>query len=154
MANSNIQALTLARSRPSAFKGGEVDRYLSLLENILQQFQSQTGTSQTQVKGIPDVYGVMSPAISILNGDDHAEVLASGAHTTSGNEFVRCTAATVVTLNATPDDNESVFIQVYGGHFIVEIAGNINGSSSSFIYANGDCVNIVYLVEFNQWVIQ
>jgi hypothetical protein len=153
MAGSNIQALTLARSRPNVFKGGEVDRYLSLLENILQQFQTQTGTGQTQVKGIPDVYGVVDLALS-MTARGYSDITASGAHTTSGNEFVRCTAATVVTLNVTPDNNESVFIQVYGGNFTVEIVGNINGTSSSFIYANGDCVNIVYLVEFNQWVIQ
>jgi hypothetical protein len=151
MATTNIHALTLSRSRPREFKHGDIDHYLSLLESILQQTQTQTGTGQTQVKGIPEVVGVMPLT---LGGIEYNDVSASGSHTTSGNEFVRCTAATVVTLNPTPDNNESVYVQVFGGGFTVEILGDVNGSSSTFIYANTDCVNIVYLTEFNQWVIQ
>lgn len=154
MAESNIQALTLSKSRPPSLKSGEIDRYLTLLENILQQFQSQTGTGRLSVKGIPDVYGVIGTSLAQLSAANYVDVIASGSHTTAGNEFVRCTSATVVTLNVTPDDKESVFIQVFGGYFMVGIVGNINGSSNSFIYANGDCVHLVYLVEFDQWVIQ
>jgi hypothetical protein len=154
---SNIQALMLARSRPLNLKNGDVDKYLTLLEGILQQFQNQTGTDQTEVKGIPDVYGVIGSGFGYadaLSGAALEYVSTSIGYTTSGNEFVRCTSPLTVTLNLTPSDGERVFVQVYGGYFQVTIAGNVNGSATTIVHGQGDCVNLVYSLEFGEWVVE
>jgi hypothetical protein len=85
--------------------------------------------------------------------DRTAYYSVSSTHTTSGNEFVRVTASTTVTLNSTPIDLEEVWVQP-NGFFQVTISGTINGESSVIVNGAYDTVHLKYLADAGEWVIQ
>ena len=77
----------------------------------------------------------------------------SGPITTDGSMFIRVSAATTITLNPTPLDGERVQVQS-DGFFTVTISGSINGGSSVMLTAAYDLLDLKYISELNEWVIQ
>lgn len=77
--------------------------------------------------------------------------ISSSTYTTSGNEFLRFTAACTVTLNASPENGEIVEFQP-DGSFTITINGPINGGSSTSLSTAYDFLKLRYVVELGEWV--
>lgn len=75
------------------------------------------------------------------------------ALTTTGPEIVLCfnTAAATVTLNAKPQDGESVKISRRDA--LVTVSGSINGGTSIVILSKYDTAQLVYSAEAGEWAI-
>lgn len=70
----------------------------------------------------------------------------SSAHTTAGNEVIEATAALTVTLNAYPDELETVTVARNGtGNVMIDGNGNnIAGSSSYTMLADGEVRELTF----------
>lgn len=71
--------------------------------------------------------------------------------TTTQDQIVICnnTSAITITLNATPDDGERVYIKRRSG--AVTVSGTIDGSSSLVIASKYDCPLLVYTDSSGEW---
>ena len=153
---STIPALTLSKIRPRNIPI-DFNKYLTLLEKILQQLQEQTGTTSFELVSDTDVYGVVSPfskAIFDASGSFYDTVTSTGVNiTTEGNQFIRATAAITVTLSATPEDLEVVTVFSAGYYDItVSAAATISGDASLLITKETKVVTFQYFDEFGYWV--
>lgn len=152
--SSNIPAPILSKMRPLNMRAGEIGKYFETLEYMLEQIQGQTGLSQDELKGVPDVYGVIDPVSMLALEAIGVEFISTLAgYTTKGNEFVRVTSVGTTTLNATPDDLEVVTVQpIINGLNIV--SGPINGGTSITITKAYDSITMKYFLDVDEWVIQ
>jgi hypothetical protein len=81
--------------------------------------------------------------------------ITSGTHTTSGNETLICTVPCVITLNANPEDEQTVIIKRLNG--LVTILGN--GKKIDVIYDDGTietdntALLFFYSAAINEWCI-
>lgn len=81
------------------------------------------------------------------------ELSISSDRTTSGDEFLRVTAACTITLNSSPDDGEIVKVQP-DGNFKVIISGAINGDNEIIMFGAYDLAELQYSAEHSEWVIK
>lgn len=140
--------------RPLDMRNGEMGKYFETLEYMLEQIQGQTGLGQNELKGVPDVSGVIDPismmALDLIN----VEFISTAAgYTTRGNEFVRVTSLGTTTLNPTPDDLEVVTIQPVSNGLNI-VSGPINGDTSITITKAYDSITMKYFLDAGEWVIQ
>lgn len=151
---SNIPAAILSKMRPARLRAGQDDDYFTFLENVIDQIQGQVGVRQNEVKGVPDVYGVVDPISMLALESIGAEFISTASgYTTRGNEFVRVTSIGTTTLNPTPNDQEVVTVQpaVDGENIVL---GAINGDTSIIITKAYDAITMKYFLDADEWVIQ
>jgi len=69
------------------------------------------------------------------------------------NEILEVTAACTITLSSNPVDGEQKTITPTG-FFNVAVSGSVNGESSITMKGAYDCMDVVYYVDLDRWVIQ
>lgn len=117
--------------------------------NFMREQEPSEITRHIQEQEAPELTG--APILEPVRFNN----LATGgtALTTTGPEVVLCfnTAAATVTLNANPQDGESVKISRRDGS--VAVNGDINGTTSITILSKYDTMQLVYSVEAGEWAI-
>lgn len=142
----------LGKIRPFKENTELQNNYFFQLERILQQLYRRSGgtTDEVSDKSL-DFSASFTPLFH--NYAQLPEFYSiSAAHTTSGDEFLRPTAACTITLNADPDEGEHVTIQP-NGDFMVTISGDINGETSIVMHRAYDLINLKYSFEVGEWSI-
>ena len=92
----------------------------------------------------------LSPHLVII---DPEVVGITANYTTTGSQIVICSnsSAITVTLNATPDDGESVHIKRQNA--LVTVSGAVDGDSSKDIIFKYDSPHLVYTIAAGEWSI-
>ena len=154
---STIPALTLSKIRPRNIPI-DFNKYLTLLEKILQQLQEQTGTTSFEVDTDTDVYGVVSPfskaIFDSVEMETHEFAAGDTAYQTSDSVFISClnTNSGIITLNPSPEDGEDVIIWRAGAG-LVTVSGSINGGSQVVISSIYDAPHFKYSSAAGEWAI-
>ena len=132
----------------SASYQSAIDQGTEIVNSYRDQCSSEI-IGHIQEQEAPEMQGA-----PILEPVRFNNLAASGtALTTTGPEVVLCfnTAAATVTLNANPQDGESVKISRRDGS--VAVNGDINGATSITILSRYDTMQLVYSVEAGEWAI-
>lgn len=93
---------------------------------------------------------------SITNADDFSVSTASNYTTTGAERLIVATGAITITLNADPEDFETVTIKRATTAGAVTISGNgntIDGSATFSMISNYDSYTVVYSVDAAEWLI-
>jgi len=146
---------SLTKIRPTKDIDLDLDYYFASLERIMQQLYLRTGGAAGNTSsGIGEAIGMMGLSTADkFKPVDPVFFSISSAHTTSGNEFIRATAAATVTLRTSPDDREEVTVFV-AGYFNVTISSSdtISGESTFLISKNTKVVTFEYFSDIGEWV--
>ena len=83
---------------------------------------------------------------------DYDLIVISTDYTTAGNQVIIATNGETVTLNATPEDNETVIVKRDSTSDIT-VSGTIDGDSSHVITQNYAAIALKYSTEQAKWYI-
>lgn len=152
---STINALTFAKARPTAWKRNdrEVDSYLTILERLLQQVQTQIGSTVGSVDLGAIAEDAFISGVNYAAGFGHRPVeVISATHTTAYAATLIVSSSITVTLNTTPDDLERVSVQHYASSGQVTVSGIINDQPEIILNNKGDTLDLIYSAELERWV--
>lgn len=77
-------------------------------------------------------------------------IVVTGNHTTSGNEFLSCSGTLTITLNATPEDEESVVVNHRGAN--TDVLTIFDGVAYDKLLVTDTVISYTYIDSLARWV--
>lgn len=130
-------------------EGQPTQRFIEYLESISSFVNTNSATVDSV--DVSTAYKVVSHAVVDSN---RFNVSVAADYTATGYESVLIvTGAATITLNPTPDDGEQVSIKRATTAGNVVVSGTIDGASQYTIAENYECIDLIYIVSSDEWLI-
>ena len=132
-------------------------RYQQYLESITVT----TNTNETQVNlntssiatNTANI-GINTSAISVLDAAVGDLIVTGVSRVTTGTARIICTASITITLNASPGDDEKVYVKETNGQVVINGNGNtIDGAASVTIDRPYTCLLLCYSTLVGAWFV-
>lgn len=142
----------------------DLDDRIEFLENEFKanvDFEERIETLENELTVSDDIEDRVEElendiSFSSVSPEEFEVLTVTASFTTTGNQIIICnnTSAITITLNATPDDGERVYIKKANlGAVTFASADNIDGAASKAIISRYDCPLVVFTIGVDEWSI-